>query len=81
MLLNIIKDGLTEVKEGEVLPSKVLERGELYKHGDSLYTSYTYPYMISQTEESTNTPSPLLYIKVNEGDNIVLRVECILPND
>ena len=81
VLLNIIKDGLTEVKEGEVLPSKVLERGELYKHGDALYTSYTYPYMISQTEESTNTPSPLLYIKVNEGDNIVLRVECILPNE
>ena len=48
---------------------------------DALYTSYTYPYMISQTEESTNAPSPLLYIKVNEGDNIVLRVKCILPND
>lgn len=81
VLLNIIKDGLTEVEVGEIIPSKVLERGELYKHGDALYTSYTYPYMASQTAERTNVPAPLLYIKIDEENNIVLKIECILPNE
>lgn len=81
VLLNIIKDGLTEVEVGEIIPSKVLERGELYKHGGALYTSYTYPYMTSQTAERTNVPAPLLYIKIDEENNIVLKTECILPNE
>ena len=81
VLLNIIKDGLTEVEVGEIIPSKVLERGEFYKHGDALYASYTYSYMISQTAERTNVPTPLLYIKIDEENNIVLKTECILPNE
>lgn len=81
VLLNIATDGLAEVEVGKVLPSKVLERGELYKHGDALYTSYTYPYMTSQTTERNNVPAPLLYIKIDEENNIVLKIECILPNE
>lgn len=81
VLLNIIKNGLTEVEVGEIIPSKVLERGELYKHGDDLYISYTYPYMTSQTTERNNVPTPLLYIKIDEENNIVLKIECILPNE
>ena len=75
------KNGLTEVEVGEIIPSKVLERAELYKHGDALYTSYTYPYMTSQTTERNNVPTPLLYIKIDGENNIVLKIECILPNE
>lgn len=80
VLLNIIKDGLTEVEVGKVLPSKVLERGELYKHGGALYTSYKYPYM-PHADMKGEEFLPLLYIKIDGENNIVLKTECILPNE